>query len=53
MVSMITTANLNDVDPQAWLADALGCIHDTPQSRLTELLPWSWKTARMEEKAAA
>ena len=29
------TAKLNDVDPQAWLADVLGRIAGTPQSRLT------------------
>jgi len=29
MFSPITTAKLNDVDPQAWLADVLTCITDT------------------------
>jgi hypothetical protein len=33
---------LNDVDPQAWLADALARIADHPASRLDELLPWRW-----------
>ena len=41
--SLIGTAKLNDADPQAWLADALTRIADTPQSRLAELLPWNWK----------
>lgn len=36
------TANLNDIDPQAWLADVLGSIADTPISRLEQLLPWNW-----------
>jgi hypothetical protein len=35
------TAKLNDVDPQAWLADVLGQIADIPQGRLAELLPWN------------
>jgi hypothetical protein len=31
------------VDPQAWLADVLAAIADTPPTRLAELLPWIWK----------
>ena len=42
MYTLIGTAKLNDVDPQAWLTDALGRIAGTPQSRLDELLPWNW-----------
>jgi IS66 C-terminal element len=34
---------LNNVDPQAWLADVLRRINDHPASRLDELLPWNWK----------
>ena len=45
MYTLIGTAKLNDVDPQAWLADVLARIADTPQSRLAELLPWNWKAA--------
>ncbi len=40
--SLIVTAKLNDVDPQAWLADVLGRIASHPAQRLTELLPWNW-----------
>jgi len=43
MYTLIGTAKLNDVDPQAWLADVLSRIADTPQSRLADLLPWKWK----------
>jgi transposase len=43
MYSLITTAKLNDVDPQAWLADVLRRINDHPASRLEELLPWNWE----------
>jgi transposase len=42
MYTLIQTAKLNDVDPQAWLADVLRRIADTPQTRLPELLPWNW-----------
>jgi transposase len=45
MYSLIMTAKLNDVDPQAWLADVLQRIADHPASRLHELLPWNWRTA--------
>jgi transposase len=41
MLTLITTARLNDIDPQAWLADVLARIADLPQSRLGELLPWN------------
>lgn len=43
MYTLIGTAKLNDVDPQAWLADILGRINDHPAARLAELLPWNWK----------
>ena len=43
MYTLIGTAKLNDVDPQAWLADILGRIADHPAARLAELLPWNWK----------
>lgn len=49
--TMIETAKLNDVDPQAWLADVLRRINDHPASRLNELLPWNWCPA--PEAAAA
>jgi transposase len=42
MYTLIVTAKLNDVDPQAWLADVLARIADTPMSRLDSLLPWNW-----------
>ncbi len=45
MLTLIGTAKLNEVDPQAWLADVLHRIADTPMSRLPELLPWNWPPA--------
>ena len=52
MYSLITTAKMNDVDPQAWLADVLARINDLPQTRLHELLPWEWKAIRERARAA-
>jgi transposase len=42
MATLIMTAKLNDIDPQAWLADVLAGIANLPQGRLDELLPWNW-----------
>jgi transposase len=52
MYSLIATARLNDIDPQAWLADVLGRIADTPASRLDQLLPWNWTGRTTAAKAA-
>jgi hypothetical protein len=55
MLSLIVTAKMNDVDPQAWLADVLARIADHPAHRLEELMPWSWRSldAPTAEAAAA
>ena len=41
--TLIATAKLNDIDPQAWLADVLARINDHAIQRLDELLPWHWR----------
>ena len=51
MYSLIVTAKLNDIDPQAWLADVLARLPDTPVSLATDLLPWSWFPARQRMAA--
>ena len=43
MYSLIVTAKMNGVDPQAWLADVLARIAAHPAHRLDELLPWNWR----------
>ena len=43
LYSLIVTAKLNDIDPQAWLADVLDQIAGIPQNRIHELLPWEWR----------
>ena len=44
--TLIETAKLNGVDPQAWLADVLARIADHPAKRIGDLLPWNWKATR-------
>lgn len=51
--TLIGTAKLNDIDPQAWLADVIARIADTPVSRLHELLPWNWKPDKTESAVKA
>jgi transposase len=41
--TLIQTARMNDVDPQAWLADVLARISDLSIRDLDQLLPWNWK----------
>jgi transposase len=53
MYSLIVTAKLNDIDPQAWLADVLARIAEHPASRLDDLLPWNWRPARAAVGQAA
>lgn len=43
--SLIGTAALNDLNPQAWLADVIARIGGHPAKRIDELLPWNWKPA--------
>lgn len=52
MYTLIGTAKLNDIDPQAWLADVLARIADTPITRLDDLLPWNWAAPSQTVKAA-
>ena len=49
--TLIGTAKLNDIDPQAWLADVIARISEMPVSRLHELLPWNWKPAGQTESS--
>jgi transposase len=53
MYTLIQTARLNDVDPQAWLADILGRINDHSAHRLNELLPWNWRPLDVRVSQAA
>ena len=54
MYSLIVTAKMNGIDPQAWLADILARIAAHSAHRLDELLPWNWtpRTAALSVQAA-
>ena len=50
MYTLIVTAKMNDIDPQAWLADVLKRLPDMPVSQLHELLPWNWQAAKQADQ---
>jgi transposase len=52
MLTLIQTAKLNNVDPQAWLADVLARIADHKITDLAALLPWNWNSLRRMDAAA-
>ena len=43
--TLIETAKLSNVDPQAWLTDVLNRIADHPINRIDQLLPWHFHQA--------
>ena len=52
MYTLIVSCKMNNIDPQAWMADVLARIPDITVSRLPELLPWNWKAEQEAVKAA-
>ena len=50
--TLVETCKLNDIDPQAWLADVLARLPDHPAKRVDELLPWKWKARQLAATAA-
>jgi transposase len=53
LYSLIVTAKMNEVDPQAWLADVLARIAGHPAHRIDELLPWNWRPRSAPRSQAA
>src|SRR6266567_4196589 len=54
IASLIEACKLNDVEPQAYLADVLvRLVNLWPNNRLDELLPWTWAAARQQQQRAA
>ncbi len=52
-LTVIETAKMNGLDPQAYLADILDRIHDHKNNRLAELLPWNWEANNAAQCEAA
>jgi transposase len=52
-MTIIETAKMNGLDPQAYLTDVLSRIHDHKIKRLDELLPWNWAPEATENCKAA
>ena len=53
MYTLIVTAKMSAVDPQAWLGDVLARNVEHPFQRLGELLPWNWKKVQAADTLAA
>ena len=52
-MTIIETAKMNGLNPQAYLADILGRIQEHKVNRLDELLPWNWSPLKAPKTAAA
>jgi transposase len=52
LYTLIQTATLNGLDPEAYLRDVLAQIADHPINRIDDLLPWTW-VASLRPAAAA
>ena len=54
-MTLIQTAKLNGVDPQAWLTDVLERVvsRRTKATELDSLLPWNWRSNADVPVAAA
>lgn len=42
-MTLIESAKMNNLDPQAYLTDLFQRIHDHKINRIDELLPWNWR----------
>lgn len=53
LASFIQTCKLNNLDPEAYLADVfIRFVAGHPVNRLDELLPWNWAKAQQDQRAA-
>ena len=53
IATLMQTCKMNDVDPQAWLADVLDKIANRhPMSKIDELLPWAYINNGAKRQAA-
>jgi transposase len=52
-MTVIETAKLSGINPEAYLADVLGRIRTHDPKHLDQMLPWTWKAAREATPRAA
>jgi transposase len=50
--TLIGTARMNGVEPEAWLTDVIARIGALPINRLAEFLPWNWRSSATQSVAA-
>jgi hypothetical protein len=50
--TLIRSARLNSIEPEAWLTDVIARIGAHPINRLAELLPWNWSPPPTHSVAA-
>lgn len=52
-MTLIESAKMNGLDPQAYITDLLNRIHDHKINRVGELLPWNWVPRTVPQALAA
>ena len=52
-MTLIETAKMSGLHPEAYLADVLARINDQLVTRLHELLPWNWALLKESKREAA
>jgi len=52
-MTLIESAKMNGLDPQAYITDLLDRIHDHKINRIDELLPWNWSPLISRQAIAA
>ncbi len=52
-MTIIETAKMSNLNPEAYLTDVLARINDHPNPRLDNLLPWNWRPQNDQKSEAA